>query len=399
MGKNDFFLRKKPWSEIKDKILDCYITPYIAKIMTIGSPLRIADCFAGCGIYKDDSFGSPIYLIDNVEKYRAVNPKYDDIKVILMEKKYHQELAQNLTKYPQFYGLYKILQGTYEDHIRNFISNYDASDKSIFLYIDPYGIKSLKYEYFEQLKTKPMKTFEVLMNFNSFGFLREGARIIKEYDPIFFKSNNVEYESDIEDVYYLDDIAGGNYWQDLIRGRKEFKSFKEMEEVFKKMYKKKLRNIFKYILDVPIREKGKYPPKYRLIFGTNSRDGLFLMLNNMNKRWHAFNEDEKQGNLSLFEFNFPNLYANYSDPREKILEFSKQEILIEDLYVRMITEFGISYSIPKLNGFIKDLEKEKSIDVQRALRFTKTGKLSKSFDYKERKILIKRNREWQKNLL
>ena len=58
----DFFKAKKPWSILKDQILDYYLAPYIAKILKTGKPLIIIDCFAGKGRFDDDEIGSPIII-------------------------------------------------------------------------------------------------------------------------------------------------------------------------------------------------------------------------------------------------------------------------------------------------------------------------------------------------
>jgi hypothetical protein len=30
---DDFFKEKKPWSEVKDELLECYLKPYIQKVL------------------------------------------------------------------------------------------------------------------------------------------------------------------------------------------------------------------------------------------------------------------------------------------------------------------------------------------------------------------------------
>lgn len=49
----NFFKEKKDWSLFKDKILDNYLAPYIAKILTTRKPLVIFDCFAGKGKFTN----------------------------------------------------------------------------------------------------------------------------------------------------------------------------------------------------------------------------------------------------------------------------------------------------------------------------------------------------------
>ncbi len=49
----------------------------------------------------------------------------------------------------------------------------------MFLYIDPYGIQALDSELFDKFSMFDFASFEMLMNFNSFGFFREACRILK----------------------------------------------------------------------------------------------------------------------------------------------------------------------------------------------------------------------------
>ena len=50
----DFFDEKKEWSKYKDLILDYYLKPYLAKVVRIGKPVAVIDCFAGPGAFKKD---------------------------------------------------------------------------------------------------------------------------------------------------------------------------------------------------------------------------------------------------------------------------------------------------------------------------------------------------------
>jgi hypothetical protein len=43
----DFFAGKRPWSIIKDQVLQNYMTPYIAKVNKRGNPILLIDGYAG----------------------------------------------------------------------------------------------------------------------------------------------------------------------------------------------------------------------------------------------------------------------------------------------------------------------------------------------------------------
>ena len=94
------------------------------------------------------------------------------------------------------------------------------------MYIDPYGIQALDSELFDIFSTFEFASFEMLINFNSFGFFREACRALKvdytkdraltdledlvEYSPI-------QVEADQKSINLLNKIADGTYWQEIVR--------------------------------------------------------------------------------------------------------------------------------------------------------------------------------------
>lgn len=147
-----------------------------------------------------------------------------------------------------------------------------STDKqsNIFLYVDPYGIKSLSLNHFKQIQERKFSSLEVLMNFNSAGFLREGCRILNyEVEETLKDDDFADYESDDDDsIERMNSIAGGIYWQDIINDYYKKKiAFYQAEEMFISEYSKKIKEIYKYTVNIPIRIKSNHLPKYRLIFG------------------------------------------------------------------------------------------------------------------------------------
>src|SRR4030042_5791511 len=134
---SDVFKIKKPWSLIKDRILDHYLTPYIAKISNTGKPLLIIDCCAGKGKFDDGKNGSPIIIAEHISS--VINDKNTNksIHAIFIEKKYSDDLLNNLAGYCNC----KIIKGTFEENIDTVTELENRSN--VFIYVDPYGIKSL----------------------------------------------------------------------------------------------------------------------------------------------------------------------------------------------------------------------------------------------------------------
>ena len=76
-----------------------------------------------------------------------------------------------MSSYSSCYWKPAIFSGKYEEKIIEILN--------VFLYIDPYGIQTLDSELFDIFSTFEFASFEMLINFNSFGFFREACRALK----------------------------------------------------------------------------------------------------------------------------------------------------------------------------------------------------------------------------
>lgn len=118
---DDFFVEKKPWSRVKDELLDCYLKPYVAKILHTRKPLVYVDCFAGKGKFDDGNPGSPLIALDIFQKGLA-ETKIDgkaQIGAAFIDLNYASDLETNLSAYS---GV-KIVSGAYEDTIDELLKN------------------------------------------------------------------------------------------------------------------------------------------------------------------------------------------------------------------------------------------------------------------------------------
>jgi three-Cys-motif partner protein len=388
----NFFKEKKHWSLIKDRILDYYLTPYIAKIITTGKPLIIFDCFAGKGKFDSGENGSPLII---AEKIKTVIQKYptlsDRVKGVFIEKKYFPDLKTNLAGHPNT----EVLAGTFEDNLGNILSAHTLS--SVFFYIDPYGIKSLSLSNFKQIKDKNFSSNEMLMNFNSAGFLREGCRLLNSDDLLKdIEIDDYEMDDAANNVEKMDAVAGGTYWQDILNDFYNGKfDIYQAEDKFISEYSSKLKDIYLYTVNIPIKLKSSHLPKYRLIFGSNNEGGVILMADNMNKKWKEIVDQQRNGQLALLEFEFPDLsLLRGFDLKKDIMSFVSAHssgIPLKSLIVALIQKYGITFSESYYNGTIKQMEKDSDLVIIRNPPITKkTGKPATSMDYDEYEILIRR---------
>lgn len=391
---SDFFNKKNPWSIVKDELLACYLKPYFAKILNTSRPTVYVDCFAGKGRFDDDNLGSPLIALQIMQEHKEYH--HNTIKPIFIELKHAKELQKNLLLYDK---KAHVLEGRYEQYIDDIL--HKARGSNVFLYIDPYGIKSLSFHIFEASKRTLFNSFEVLMNLNTFGFLREACRIsgVRRFDidtSEVISIDDTDHTSSVsEPVEALNIVAGGDYWQDIIRQYHNGNIDGYIaENLFAKIYCEKLRSIFKYTLDMQIALKEGQQPKYRMIFATNHPGGCIIMNDNMCKRWELWREKRALGQSSLFTKDSDNNIYNDDDIRELVKkELQRYPGIVElnEFYAGLFMNSGVKFHSTCAREQLKKLEESGEINVLRRPAFTKTGKPSLFWESKSNQRVEIRN--------
>lgn len=381
---DDFFVKKKLWSEIKDGLLGCYLKPYVSKILHTHKPLAYVDCFAGKGRFEDGSPGSPLIALDIFRDSLTTTRTDDAIQIgaTFIDVNYARDLKFNLSEYPSA----EIVAGSYENVIDELLES--KAGCNVFLYIDPYGIKALDCSKFDAFANGKFHTIELLINMNSFGFIREACNVMGtklKVDESGFFDELVEYESTVLDatdksIEALNRIAGGEYWKDIIirYKNKEIDGYKA-EEYFSEQYCKRLRRNYKYVLNMPIRIQKKQHPKYRMIHATNHPNGCTLMVDNICNRWEVLKDIQSNGQMNLFEENFNNQIIDESQLEAYVKDFVSQYDDWKSL-TEVQADFFVSYgAICKTRvvaNILRKMENNKQIEIRRKPKFTGRGKLS-----------------------
>lgn len=378
---NDFFVEKKTWSVVKDELLRCYFMPYVSKILHTHRPLVYIDCFAGKGKFDDGNPGSPLIALEVIDKcLESTSMESTQIDAIFIDLNYADDLRNNLKKYPWV----KIISGKYEDNITNVLKGKERCN--VFLYIDPYGIKALNCSIFDKLSKNDFNSIELLVNMNSFGFIREACHALgtsfndKTIFDDLVEYNPTKMDKSSQSIDELNSIAGGDYWQDII---KQFKAGTidgyEAEKRFSEQYCHRLRQNYKYVLNMPLRIKKDQRLKYRLIHVTNHRDGCLLMVDNICNRWEALQEIQSGGQLSLFEENYDNQIVDDTDISNKVsvyfARYSANTSLHEAL-AEFFMEYGPICSTGTIKKELKKLESNGRIIVTREPSTTVKGKIA-----------------------
>ncbi len=367
---DDFFLEKKAWSVVKDELLGCYFKPYVSKILHTYKPLMYVDCFAGKGKFDDGNPGSPLIALDIISQCQASTTVTDtSIEATFIDLNYAADLQENLKDYPWA----KIISGKYEDNIRGILKN--KSGCNVFLYIDPYGIKALQCTLFDDFARGRFNSIELLINMNSFGFIREACHAMgTTFDDKEIFDDLVEYEPtkmDASDksIKELNEIAGGEYWQPIIVSYKKHEiNGYEAETQFAEQYCMRLMQSYTYVLNMPLRIKRNQRPKYRLIYATNHRDGCLLMVDNICNRWQALQEIQSGGQLQLWKENYDNQIVDDDDIEKKTIEHFSQCDNWTSLHEALAVFFmkhGPICSTGAVKNILKKLEKDGRLNVLR----------------------------------
>ena len=391
----NFFKAKNDWSKIKDKLLGCYLTPYFQKVLVTGKPICYIDCFAGKGKFEDGNAGSPLIALqireDCLGRTTRSN-KCGAIQTWFIDMNHAAELTKNINSMSPSYDRSNIISGKYEENIESCLQN--KRGYNVFLYIDPYGIKALDSTLFDKFKTYGFHTFEMLINFNSFGFFRDACRVMAvDYHNDAALQNLddlVEYEptavsADDQSARLLTNIAGGDYWKEIVADYNNgLIDGYQAEQRLSFEYKQRLKQRYSYVLDMPIRLKPGQRPKYRMIHVCDHEEGCFLMAQNMQKRKdELFINIQQDGQLSIFDLGSActssvegEVYSR-SEIEAKVIDHlnkSSKPARITKFLASFVNEHGLICEFKMIYEILEELQTRKIITIERVPERTRTGK-------------------------
>lgn len=380
---NEFFEKKNPWSEVKDELLGCYFKPYVSKILHTRKPLFYVDCFAGKGKFNDGKNGSPLIALSVIEEcLKSTRLENANIHACFIELNHSEDLRNNLKGYNNV----SIISGKYEDTITNLLSS--KKGENIFLYIDPYGIKALRCDMFDKIASGDYNSVELLINMNSFGFVREACHALGATYDVQELDDLIEYEpttmnASQKAINDLTNIAGGDYWKYIIDGYKsgEFDGY-EAEIRFADQYCKRLLQSYKYVLNMPMVIKQGQHSKYRMIHATNHEDGCLLMNDNIYNRWQTLREIQTNNQPSFWNVDTNNKIIDNEEIKRKLKDHLSAFIEFKPVNVVLAsfaTKYGVLISTGDMRNILSYLENTGAIEVLREPATTSSGKKSTFF--------------------
>jgi len=388
---HDFFNEKKPWSEVKDELLGCYLKPYLQKILHTGHPVVYVDCFAGKGAFADGKPGSPLIALQTIQECLCQTRMQNcNIRSYFIDVNYAEDLCKNLHGYTNV----NIISGRYEEQIAGILKSKNGCN--VFLYVDPYGIKALNCSLFDSFASQRFNSIELLINMNSFGFIREGCRVLGiKFEENELMKDLIEYDStqlasDENSKAALNKIAGGDYWINIIeKKRKGEISAYDAEAEFADAYCKRLRKSYTYVLNMPLRIKPGQVPKYRMIHATNHPAGALIMVDNIFGRWELMQDIQNGGQQSFWDEDIDNGIIDESEIELKVMEhlsrftiFTRMNPIMADFYCT----HGVICPSKTVKEIYKKLEKSKKLEVRRTPSTTATGRASTFFADEKKQI-------------
>ncbi|MEZ4863397.1 MAG: three-Cys-motif partner protein TcmP [Caldilineaceae bacterium] len=340
--KDDFFEGKRPWSVIKDQVLSSYMSPYLAKVKSLGKPILLIDGFAGPGIFDDRSLGSPLVMCQAAEKYAKGN-----YRAFFFNKKarFHEELTGVLEK-EGWLGAAKPILGDTTQILPQIPSL--LRDQTVFLYLDPFGPTGCPYSLIEPFLTRNIRySTEIVIMMHMPIAHRLAAR------------NAVETgradESLIQTYHQtMKNIFGGDYWKPIMFASDLSAEQREFQLI--EAYCAKLAAHLPYTGYCPVREGENKRIKYFIVFASRHPDAMLLMHNAMIKAYfERMHKDAYAG--TLFESNSWSDMLSTDGLREAILKEVNQQpgITRERLWLKVVQNHFMRYQQSDFRNAVQDL--------------------------------------------
>jgi len=354
-----FFNEKRHWSKRKDKILECYLPPYLLKIATQGHPVLIVDAFAGPGKFGDGESGSPLIICRSIQEALSKGLSVPVTALCIeADKESFSELNGLIEQFP----FAEARHGKFGDHIQEIQEK--AKDHSVFLYVDPFTVEGLDWVrmdcVFQHLSVSRM-SIEILMNFNAPSFVRRGSAALKLAIP--------ELDLEIEDseeidaplatppsIEGLNTVVGGDWWQNILHSSS---SFAEKVQNVTNGVRERLSKRFKETGQHAIKALPHHTvPKYYLIFGSRHPDALILMNDEMVKSLRTLADLARPKDPTLFEMRPIELVPDIEKLPPIIIEYASQPTARGTVILNIIRECFGRFSRKEIRGCIEQLLKD-----------------------------------------
>ena len=154
-------------------------------------------------------------------------------------------------------------------------------------------------------------------------------------------------------------------------------NFYKLEENLTYEYCKRLRDKYRYVLNMPIRIKSGHSPKYRMIYVTNHRDRAILMADNICRREKKLQDIQLGGQQILFSLDYEN--KNFCEMIQKYLSTIHSLESLSKIMADFFTKYGVLCNSKDVEAVIKYLDNTGKLEIVRKPDKTKKGTPTKFY--------------------
>src|ERR1022692_1624237 len=257
---SSFFDGKRPWSRIKDRVLGAYLPPYLRKLQRLPQPIVVVDCFAGRGKFSDGTPGSPLIICQEITAHA---PNRATAYFVNKRPAHHEALSRTIKGFTDA-GIATTILGRSQTFLADLTRQ--LTNQSLFVYLDPFGIKGCTFNATKQLLQRDTTTSTELLMTMSMPILHRLAarRRTAQDSPIINRFHAL-----------LDDVLGDVPWRDIMHDPNLTSAQKEEHVIA--AYCNQLRQYTRYACSCPVRNRDDERVKYYIVFASRHVHALCLM--------------------------------------------------------------------------------------------------------------------------
>src|SRR5260370_29127779 len=332
------------------------MSPYIAKVNTLGRPILLIDGYAGPGVFEDGKPGSPMIMCQAAERY--AKGKWQAI-FLNNEQEYHDKLTQVIQR-AGWSGSGKPRLGDSMVLLQTLPTT--LKDQSVFLYLDPFGPTGCEFALLQPfLERDPKYSTEIILTMSMPGMPRLAARHAT--------SDGRQEERSIKSNHLLlTKILGGAYWKDILLSQSGTREEREYQLI--EAYRAKLAEYLAYTGFCSVRDRIDRRIKYFIVFASRHKHTLTLLNEAMVKAYFIRMHEASFGDGIWKEVDWREMRS--TDPREAKYFHRLDDVILEtvikhpgesreNIWFRVVQEYFMRYLEPEYKATVQRLVDEKKL--------------------------------------
>lgn len=308
---SDFFEHPQGAAILKHEVLRRYLPVYAGKTGSRTSVVFV-DGYAGPGRYADGSPGSPEVMVQTARTLSELRTIHIHCVFVERDRELRERLQHLLVDLLDDQDS-DVLDGSIEDRLGQVVDG--AAGKSLFLFLDPFGLAIPFDMLVKLLQGRPRRgprgwqPTEVLLNFSINGINRAAGRL----DGVPVDEKMEKYRA--ARLEQLDAFLGGQWWHQPWRAHPPDGRVKALLDGYLTRLQRALPRW--HPLSIAVRDRYGGPPSYYLVLLTGHAQGLWF-----------FNNAVSLGAEKLHDFTFqqqpvliaPDLEQNWQGQIERNIE-------------------------------------------------------------------------------